>query len=136
MPRIILIDDDARFISVVAEALRPYAKLHVDTARSAEQGLRLIANLDYDVIASDFRMPGLNGLDLLQECKQLRPTTPVILLTGYGNAPLRDDAYRLGAYAILHKPIDVDAFYVTLLSAARRYDLIRRGGGAAPTVGR
>lgn len=129
MPRIILIDDDVRFISVVTEALRSRANLYIDTARSAEQGIGLIANVDYDVIVSDFRMPGLNGLDLLQECKQRRPTTPVILLTGYGSAPLRDDAYRLGAYAILQKPIDVDAFYVTLLSAARRHHVIRRGSG-------
>ena len=78
----------------------------VDTTSSAESALLLMSTGRYDVIVSDFRMPGLDGLALLHESKRLHPDTPVILLTGYGDKELEleDKAAQQGAYAFLHKP--------------------------------
>jgi DNA-binding NtrC family response regulator len=52
----------------------------------------------YDTIVSDFSMPGLNGIEFLKECKDLRPDIPIILLTGYGTLELEEKAFEEGAY--------------------------------------
>lgn len=94
----------------------------VDTASSAEQALRLIQANEYDTIVSDFRMPGLNGIEFLKECKAVRPDIPIILLTGYGTLELEEKAFEEGAYAVILKPVDVDVLLSVVTHA-----IIRRG---------
>ena len=95
----------------------------VDTASSAEQALRLIQCTEYDVIVSDFSMPGLNGMDFLKECRTVRPDIPVILLTGYGTHELEQEALKEGAYALIQKPVDADVFLSVVTRAVIRREL-------------
>jgi two-component system, response regulator YesN len=84
MSRVLLIDDDKHLLTALpAVFTRSPCVITVDTASSAEQALSLIQATEYDTIVSDFSMPGLNGIELLKECKAVRPDIPIILLTGY-----------------------------------------------------
>ena len=62
--------------------------IKLETATTAEQGLRLLARHHFDAVISDFRMPGLNGLDVLKECAVACPDTPVVLITGHRSTAL------------------------------------------------
>ena len=130
MERILLVDDDAAFVLAGRELLlRQRRAFHVDTASDAEGALSAIRQQNYDVVVSDIRMPGLNGIQLLMECQRIRPDIPVVLMTAYDDSELEEEAAKLGVYAFLHKPIDCDTFASVVGRAALRA-FIRRKSSA------
>jgi two-component system sensor histidine kinase/response regulator len=130
MERILLVDDDETFLFAGRELLMAQRRaLQVDTAGDAETALQAIRQHDYDVVVSDLRMPGLNGLQLLIECQRIRPDIPVVLISAYEDRQLEEEAARLGAYAFLHKPLDSDTFASVVSRAALRA-FIRRKSSA------
>jgi len=132
MPVILAIDDEQTFLIALTEALqRSNRDVVIETATTVEHGLSLITRRHFDVIVTDFRMPGRDGLDLLRDMRVLAPDTPVLLLTGYGSAALQEEALRCGAYAVLEKPVDVDVLYSAVTRSLLRSELLRR---AAPPI--
>lgn len=124
---LLLIDDNPTFLQVARDYLTSLDRaLTIRTASDAEGGLQAVREADFDVIVTDFRLPGLNGMQFLAECHRLHPETPVILLSGYGDVHLAQEAAQSGAYAFLHKPVDPDAFYSVVKRAALRSALRRR----------
>lgn len=124
MAKALVIDDDRHLLTALPAVFEngPRA-ITVDTTSSAEQALRLIECNEYDVIVSDFNMPGLNGIDFLKECKTVRPDIPIILLTGYGTDELEEEALKEGAYALIQKPVDSDVFLSVVTRAIIRREL-------------
>jgi len=105
----------------VAEALHAeHPAANIAMAISAEQGLHLLGLGRFDVIISDFCMTGLNGVDLLKECKATYAAIPVILMTGYGTPALEQDVLDQGASAILQKPVDPEGLYDLATRVVRR----------------
>jgi DNA-binding NtrC family response regulator len=126
-PRLLVIEDDPAGLMALAEALRThFSDATVDTAASAESALLLIAATEYDAIVSDIKMPGMDGVALLKEIKAYRPETPVLLVTAHHNLDIEDHALRLGVFAFIEKPIDVDHFVTTVDRAVQRTILGRR----------
>lgn len=120
-PSLLIIDDEAVFLKTVSAALSDqHCDLKIATATSAEQGLRLLSLRRFDAIISDFRMAGLNGVDLLKECQAHCAGIPVVLITGYGTSALEQDALDHGACAILQKPLDLERLYDMVTRAIRR----------------
>lgn len=110
MPKMLLVEDD-RSTALAYEALLSMdrADLTVKTVWSAEAALLCLAKTNYDVIVSDFKLPGLDGLGLLIATYCLHSAIPFVLVSAYGDRVLEDTAARLGAYAVLHKPIAPEA---------------------------
>src|SRR5207244_2018005 len=105
--RVLIVDDDAALLEALPDALRlRLPEVDVEAVASAEEALRLIAAHDYDAIVSDIKMPGMDGLALLDEVRQIRPETPTLLITGHGEHDLTVLALRGGAYDFIQKPID------------------------------
>src|SRR5690242_4656977 len=77
-------------------------------AEDAEAGLREIARRPYDVVISDVRMPGMDGMTLLEKLSREQPDLPVVLLTAHGSVPMAVEAMRKGAADFLLKPFDRD----------------------------
>jgi FixJ family two-component response regulator len=126
MAHILIVDDNETFLYAARELLmRQRRGFLVDTAADAEQALLAIRRLNYDVVVSDIRLPGLQGLELLEECRRIRPETPVVLITGYGDRELEEEAARRGAYAFLHKPVAAEAFCSVVDRAALQTSLRR-----------
>ncbi len=114
-PRILVVDDDAALLEALPETLRLRLEgIDVETCDSAPQALKLIEGTDYDVIVSDIKMPGMDGLELLSEIKERRPSTPTLLITGHGERDLAVAALRGGAHDLIQKPIDRDYFIASL----------------------
>lgn len=127
MVHILLVDDNETFLYTGRELLlRQRPTFMVDTVLDAEKALSAIWTHDYDVVVSDIRLPGLDGIELLYECQQIRPDTPVVLISGYGDMDLEEKAARCGAYAFLHKPVDADTFCSVVHRAVLRAHIRRR----------
>ncbi|HYX76960.1 MAG TPA: response regulator, partial [Gaiellaceae bacterium] len=125
--RILLVDDDAALLDALPEALRLRMNgVEIDTADSGLGALERIRQTDYDAIVSDIKMPGLDGLALLHEIRELRPRTPTLMITGHGERDLAVQALRGGAYDFVQKPIDRDYFIASLERAIQLRSLDRQ----------
>lgn len=126
-PSILLVDDDAALLQALPHmvSLRIHG-VKVDTASSALEALERIQAYDYDVIVSDIKLPGMDGLELLTSIRSLRPHTPTILITGYIDQSLLIEAMKNGAYDFIQKPIDRVYFVAALHRAIQTRQLQRR----------
>ena len=115
---ILIVDDDAALLKALPETLRlRLGGVTVDTADSAAAALERIAGQDYDAIVTDIKMPGMDGLELLDEIRARRPGTPTLIITGHGENELVVRALRGGASDFIQKPIDRDYFVTSLRRA-------------------
>ena len=106
MEKLLLIDDEAD-VQYSFRRIFDASDIELHTASSGEEGIRLISVLKPDLVLSDIRMAGLNGLETLRRIRQLDPQLPVILMTAYGTTQTAIEAMKLGAYDYLLKPFDV-----------------------------
>lgn len=101
---VLVIDDDAvvgrSFDRVLSE--KGYA---VSTAQSGQEALNKLDGTDYDVVFTDIKMPGMDGLEVTKRIKERCPWTPVVIITGYGTADNEAKAKVLGVSGFVHKPL-------------------------------
>jgi DNA-binding NtrC family response regulator len=100
---LLVIDDDDEFRSLMVRRFTQ-AGFRVQEAANAEQALALAERRDVDVVVCDMVMPGLSGIELLEQFKQEHPECEVLLLTGQGTVETAVKAMKLGAYDFLTKP--------------------------------
>ena len=123
-----VVDDDESIRWVLEKALSR-AGIGVRSFPGAAELLDELSNSTPDVLISDIRMPGLNGLELLERLRQQQPALPIIITTAHSDLDSAIAAYRGGAFEYLPKPFDVDAVAELVHRAARRP---RAGEDAAP----
>jgi DNA-binding NtrC family response regulator len=106
-PRILIVDDEPRMGAVVAAALER-AGYACETCTSAEAALAALETRDVDLVVTDWKMAGMDGLALLRQLRARRPRLPVILLTAHGTVRSAVEAMREGAFDYVTKPFDND----------------------------
>jgi DNA-binding response OmpR family regulator len=110
MAKILVADDDRLTLELIERALA--RKGHeVEVFADGAEACEAIAEGDHDLVVSDLRMPGRDGMDVLRAAKARRASTPVFLLSGAWQTEERDEALRAGAYVALQKPIDLRYLY-------------------------
>ena len=125
--QILLVDDDVALLQALPQALLlRIDDVQIDTCDSALEALEQIQEHDYDAIVSDIKMPGMDGLALLEKIHELRPETPTLLITGHGEHELAVQALRGGAYDFIQKPIDRDYVVAALYRAIQTHQLRRQ----------
>jgi signal transduction histidine kinase len=125
--QILLVDDDVALLQALPQALfLRMNDVQVDTCDSALEALEQIQEHDYDAIVSDIKMPGMDGLALLEKIQELRPETPALLITGHGEHDLAVQALRGGAYDFIQKPIDREYVVAALYRAIQTHQLRRQ----------
>ena len=103
--RILFVDDEPNILQALRRQLRPFREeWDVVFAGSGEDALAEMARAPADVVVSDMRMPGMNGIELIKRLKPDFPNTRFIVLTAYSNTPLAMEAEQVAA--VLHKPVD------------------------------
>ena len=113
--RILIVDDDAAIRLALAEALRDGDTAEIDVASSAEEALRRFdAQAPPDIVLTDLRMHGLDGMDLLHALRQRSPSSRVVLMTAYHDVGIAVSAMREGASDFLCKPFDLNAMRAVL----------------------
>jgi len=113
---LLLVDDNAEFVQTLSERLR-LREMNAATAYSGEDALRRLESQKPDVMITDLKMPGIDGIELLRRVKKKHPDIAVIILTGHGAK--RDGALTrgLGAFAYLEKPVNIDKLVATIYKA-------------------
>jgi DNA-binding NtrC family response regulator len=110
-PRIVLAEDDAELRRLLATKLRKrgYEVVDMGTGERLAQYLIVEGRLaDTDLIVSDIRMPGLSGMDMLAYLGIRGEFPPVVLITGFGDWRVHEEAMKLGALTVFDKPLDLD----------------------------
>ncbi len=120
---ILVVDDEFGPRESLRMILKPLYEVY--TASDGQEALRVISEKDIDVVTLDLNMPGLSGIEVLKEIKQLRPETEVIVITGYGSFGNTSEAIRLGAGNFISKPFNVSEIISAVVKAIerRRYNL-------------
>ena len=106
-PRVLVVDDEARMAEAMAAALER-SGYECEAFAAGEAAFSAFRERGADVVVTDWRMPGLDGLALLRQVRAARPGTPVILVTAYGDVPSAVQAMREGAFDYVTKPFDND----------------------------
>ena len=121
--RVVVIDDEVNAAAAL-ETLLKEDGYEVARAHDARTGLQHLEQVEPDIVLTDLRMPGMDGLELLARIKDIRPETMVILMTAYGTVKTAVKAMKLGAEDYLSKPIDVEELEVVLQKALERTGLM------------
>jgi two-component system response regulator AtoC len=106
-PSILIIDDEPLMRLSVMDALKAVG-YEVRASASGNEGMTLLNKESFDVVITDLRLPGADGLTLLQACKQRSPRTEVIVITAHGSMDSAVEAMKLGAYDYITKPFSMD----------------------------
>lgn len=123
LSRVLLIDDEEDLRLSTAQALE-LAGLDVVTIDNADHVFELIGYSFDGVIVSDIRMPGIDGMSLLQKVRELDAEIPVILVTGHGDVQLAVSAMRNGAYDFIEKPFSIQYLAGIIKRAMDRRSLV------------
>lgn len=106
---VLVIDDNADLAENIAEILEDCG-VDVHLAGDAKQALACFDDRKWSLVVTDVRMPGIDGLELLSLLKERSPGTPVLVMTGFADRDTVARAQHSGALAVVHKPLDLDAF--------------------------
>ncbi|HCK98992.1 MAG TPA: two-component system response regulator [Candidatus Marinimicrobia bacterium] len=121
---VLLIDDDASHREVLCGFLEKLG-CQVDSHESGEKGIAALKNRYVDIVITDFRMSGMNGLDVLKQVKDINSEIQVIILTAYGTIEDSVEAMKNGAWDYLSKPVDLNELELKLKKVAEHNTLKR-----------
>jgi len=124
--RLLLVDDDLILLETLQELLTAEG-FSVTPASSGEEADDLIvkAHPPYDLVLTDLVMPGKTGMDVLKAALARNPSCTVLVLSGYGTVREATEAMDKGAYGLVNKPLQIEAFRQTLRRIVERAHLIR-----------
>lgn len=117
---ILIVDDEPQVAEVLARSLAREGH-SATVAHSGEEALRLLGRSEPDALFLDISMPGMNGLDVLSQVKRMRPSLPVVVITGHATADEVEEVKRLGAVDVIAKPAPLTHYQ----QALRRLDAPR-----------
>lgn len=120
--KILLVDDEEIFLRPLAKTILS-AGLLVDTASSVEEARKKLAHDEFDLVLSDVRMPGSDGISFARELHAEFPDLPVLLMTAYGSIRTAVDAMKAGAYDYILKPFEPDEILLLIRRALEIHDI-------------
>lgn len=119
MEKILIIDDDVDICALLKRFLERKG-YEVTTSFKGQEGLQLLNSTDFDVVLTDFRLPDMDGIDVLKSIKQSKPNIPVIVITGYSDVGQAVKVIRLGAFEYVTKPIFPEEILMLVKDALSR----------------
>ena len=122
---ILIVDDEPDMLQLLRRSLGPDLDCTVETASSAEMALQLLDNNFFDLVLADIKMPGMDGLALLEVIKREFPGLTVVMMTAFGSIDTAVVAMKNGAYDFITKPFDLDALVIRLEKALERSALLK-----------
>ncbi|MCE4563618.1 sigma-54-dependent Fis family transcriptional regulator [Maribellus sp. CM-23] len=123
MSKILVIDDERSIRNTLKDILE-YEKYEVDLAEDGNKGLEMIRAAEYDIVLCDIKMPGLDGIEVLERMVVLAPDTPVVMISGHGNIDTAVDSIKKGAYDYIEKPLDLNRLLITIRNAMDKSTLV------------
>ena len=125
MPKILIIEDEATIRRVLIKILSEENETYtVDEAEDGKLGFEKIKNEDYDLVLCDIKMPKMNGEELLEAVKKIKPEIPVVMISGHGDLETAVNTMRLGAFDYISKPPDLNRLLNTVRNALDKKQLV------------
>jgi two-component system NtrC family response regulator len=113
MEKVLVVDDEKNYLLIMEHFLSEQG-YRVLTAADAQTALNILEDTDLDLILTDMKMPGLNGIDLIRRVKDVDPDMPVVMMTAFGSVEKAVEAMRAGAYDFLLKPFENEVMLRTI----------------------
>jgi DNA-binding response OmpR family regulator len=130
--RLLIVDDEQSICVVLARALG-YLGFDVEAANSGPEALARLAEANYDLMLLDIRMPGMDGMEVMQHVRQSNPELPIIIMTGQGTLESAIAALKLGALDFVLKPVGVPELAAAVEQAVHKQGHL--SGDARPMPG-
>jgi len=125
MSRILIIEDEAAIRRVLTKILSEESETYsVEDVEDGIQGLERIKNNDYDLVLCDIKMPKMDGVELLEAVKKIKPEIPMVMISGHGDMETAIQTMRLGAFDYISKPPDLNRLLNTVRNALDKKQLV------------
>ncbi len=124
MENILVVDDEKNYTMIIGEILQEEGYTSI-TASSGMEALDILNNEIIDLILTDVKMPGMSGIQLLENIKEINPDIPVIIMTAYGSVEKAVNAMHRGAYTFILKPFENQALIAHIAKALSVYKIVQ-----------
>ncbi|MCA1919375.1 MAG: sigma-54 dependent transcriptional regulator [Flavobacterium piscis] len=125
MSKILIIEDEASIRRVLVKILSEENDTYqVEEAEDGVAGLEKIKNNDYDLVLCDIKMPKMDGVEVLEEAKKIKPEIPMVMISGHGDMETAIHTMRLGAFDYISKPPDLNRLLNTVRNALDKKQLV------------
>lgn len=125
MPRILIIEDEAAIRRVLVKILsEENNNYQVEEAEDGLIGIEKIKNEDFDLILCDIKMPKMDGVEVLEAVKKIKPEIPIVMISGHGDLDTAVNTMRLGAFDYISKPPDLNRLLNTVRIALNSKELV------------
>jgi two-component system nitrogen regulation response regulator NtrX len=125
MPKILIIEDEAAIRRVLSKILSEENDTYqVEDAEDGIEGYEKIKNNDYDLVLCDIKMPKMDGVELLEAVKKIKPEIPIVMISGHGDMETAINTMRMGAFDYISKPPDLNRLLNTVRNALDKKQLV------------
>ena len=124
METILIVDDEKNYPKILGEVIKEEGFLPL-TASSSLEALDIMRARSVDLVLTDVMMPGIDGIELLKQIKDMSPDMPVIVMTAHGSVERAVEAMQKGAYTYILKPFDNDSLIAHISKAIAIYNIVK-----------
>jgi two-component system, NtrC family, response regulator len=124
METILIVDDEKNYTLILAAVLED-AGFEALTANAGAEALETLKSAEVDLVLTDMKMPGMDGIELLEHVKEIDPDLPVIMMTAYGTVEKAVEAMQKGAHNYILKPFDNESLLVYVKKAVAMYRMVK-----------
>ena len=125
MPKILIIEDEAAIRRVLSKILsEENDSYQVEDAEDGAEGYEKIKNNDYDLVLCDIKMPKMDGVELLEAVKKIKPEIPIVMISGHGDMETAINTMRMVAFDYISKPPDLNRLLNTVRNALDKKQLV------------
>ena len=124
METVLIVDDEKNYPPILGAVLEEEG-FEALTAASGQEALQRLGEADVDIVLTDMKMPGMDGIELLEEIKKRDPELPVIMMTAYGTVDKAVEAMQKGAYSYILKPFDNKRLVLFVNKAVSMYRVVK-----------
>lgn len=125
MSKILIIEDEAAIRRVLSKIISEENDAYnVEEAEDGLQGVEMIMNNDYDLVFCDIKMPKMDGVEVLEKAKKIKPEIPIVMISGHGDLETAVNTMRLGAFDYISKPPDLNRLLNTVRNALDKKELV------------
>jgi len=125
MSKILIIEDEASIRRVLSKIIsEENESYNVEQAEDGLLGIEMIMNNDYDLVLCDIKMPKMDGVEVLEKAKKIKPEIPIVMISGHGDLDTSVNTMRLGAFDYISKPPDLNRLLNTVRNALDKKVLV------------
>ena len=112
--RILVVDDELDMLMLLRMIIEDNTDYEVETTNNPSEALKMVRENNYDLVITDLKMPGMDGLELCDEAGEIDPDLPLIIITAYGSLETSDEAMKKGVADFITKPFRKDSILFTM----------------------